>query len=291
MEYHNKKFQIPNSKSKIILQAPAKINIGLLVKDKRPDGYHNIETIMVPIKLFDSITIRKTSKRIRLRTNSRKLLAYKNNLVYKAAELFMSETKMSVGLDILLIKNIPIGAGLGGGSSDAASTLLALNTLFGNPLTFNQLTTLAVQIGMDVAFFLYQSSCYATGRGEILKPIKTPKLYISLYLPDYSISTKWAYQNIGTGLTDRDFSLKLLSQRLINNDLVGINELVVNTFEQTVFNKYPDLLRVKNLFIANRAYLASLSGTGSAVYGVFNKNTLRKENQLFDKTILFVESM
>lgn len=291
MGYHNQKSNIKNQVSKIKLLAPAKINIGLVVKEKLPSGYHLIETIMVPIKLFDTLIIRRIGKGIQFKTNSRKIPSGKDNLVFKAGKLFFDTTKIAGGAKIELKKKIPVGAGLGGGSSDAAYTLLGLNKIYGNLLTFSQLKGIAIKIGMDVPFFLYRKSCYATGRGEILEPLKIPKLNIVLYMTSYPISTKWAYQNIAAGLTDHDFSLKLLSKRLINNDLFGINALISNTFESAVFDRYTDLLKVKSLFIANGAYAAGLSGSGSAVYGLFNKTTLRKNRYKFNRNVLITETL
>jgi 4-diphosphocytidyl-2-C-methyl-D-erythritol kinase len=291
----------------IKLQAPAKINIGLLVKDKRPDGYHNIETIMVPVKLFDSIVIKRIDKGINLKTDTNKVTSGKDNLIYKAAEMFFSHVNTEGGTEIKLIKKIPVGAGLGGGSSDAASVLLGLNKLHNNLLNFRQLKAIALKIGMDVAFFLYQQPCIATGRGEILQPIKIPKLHIALYLPKLSVSTKWAYEQIdtkiqnskfkiqnyslGVGLTERSFSLKLLKKRLIENELTCVNALVINTFENVVFDMHPDLLVVKYALLRSGADLVSLSGSGSALFGVFRKSMLCKVRKEFNKRVLITESV
>lgn len=303
MEYHNSKFQIQ-------LKAPAKINIGLLVKEKLPSGYHNIETILVPIKLYDTLVLKKCGKGIHFVTDSSKL-PLRKNLAVKAARLFFDSTKIKGDVEIILKKTIPIGAGLGGGSSDAAQTLLGLNQLFGNPLQIEQLREMAVKIGMDVPFFLYQKPCYATGRGEILKPIKIPKLHFVLYTPNYGISTRWAYENfdknstmypkgkfeifgIGAGLTERDFSLKILMKKIISKDLRGINVLITNSFESLVFSKHPNLQLIKNRFLADGVYAASLSGTGSSIFGLVEKNmikmlrnNLRKENI----KVIFTESI
>lgn len=278
MGYHKQKSKLKTQKSKIKLLAPAKINIGLLVKERLPSGYHKIETIMVPIKLFDEITIFKREKGLFFKTTA-KGLPIKNNLVVKAARLFFEATHIKSGASIYLKKNIPIGAGMGGGSSDAANTFLGLNKMFANPLNFQKLCELALNIGMDVPFFLYKSACFATGRGELLKPIKIPKLYIVLYTPTYGISTKWAYQNIdkwiGAGLTGLDFSLMILRKRLVNNDLQEINALIINDFESLVFSKYTDLLKIKNKLLSCEAYAASLSGSGSTIFALVAKNMIK----------------
>jgi len=305
MEYHNRrKSKSKNQKSKIRLLAPAKINIGLLVKNKLPSGYHNIETIMVPIKLFDTLIIKKKDKGINFKTDTTKLPSGRDNLVIRAVKLFFDKTKIKGGTDIFLEKRIPIGAGLGGGSSDAAQTLLGLNQLFGNPLQIEQLREMAIKIGMDVPFFLYQKPCYATGRGEILQPIKIPKLHFVLYTPNYGISTRWAYQEqlktqnsklkTNEGLTGSEFSLKILLKKLIDNDLRNINALITNSFESLVFSKHPELLMIKNKFLAYGSYMASLSGSGSSVFGLVNKDIMikiRRNLQKDNLKILFTENI
>lgn len=295
MEYHNKKLKVKSAsggqKSKIKLLAPAKINIGLIVKEKLPSGYHLIETIMVPIKLFDILTISKKEKGIYFNTNSTRIPMDKNNLVMKAAMLFFKATKIKGGAEIYLQKKIPIKAGLGGGSSDAAHTLLGLNRIYGDILSLKQLCKLAINIGMDVPFFLYETPCYATGQGEILRPIILSKLYVILYIPNYGISTKWAYDKINAGLTDDNFSLNILKKKLIQNDLLGINGLVSNTFESVVFTQYPDLLKIKNSFLANNAYAAGLSGSGSAIFGIFDKNMIGKVGRKLGIKTITTETM
>jgi len=314
MGYPNRKFEIRNSEFEIKLLAPAKINIGLLVKEKLTSGYHRIETIMVPIKLFDTLIINKREKGIGFKTDSKTLPRGKTNLVLKSARLFFDTVNMQGGAEIYLQKRIPIGAGLGGGSSDAAHTLLGLNHIYGNVLTLKQLHNLAVKIGMDVPFFLYGSACYATGRGEILKQISLPKFSIVLYVPKYSVSTKWAYQNVDvgltplemhqnlesvssapkrflTGLTDNSFSLKILMKKLKHNDLADLNAFVCNTFENLVFSKHPDLLKIKNLFLAHGADTVSLSGSGSAIFGIFNKDVIRKISKKLGKEVFITETL
>jgi len=305
MEYHNSKFQISNFKFQIQLYAPAKINIGLLVKERLASGYHKIETIMVPIKLFDTLVVKRKDNGVFFKSDA-KQLPIKSNLVVKAADLFFRESKIKGGADIFLEKKIPIGAGLGGGSSDAAQTLLGLNIIYGKPLSIDKLHKLATKIGMDVPFFLHTRSAVATNLGEKLKFINIPKLKIILYSPNFGISTKWAYaaiqnskfkiQNLSqsAGLTDGDFSLKILIKKLINNDLPDINAFVVNSFESLVFSKYPALLAMKNKLLAYGVYSASLSGSGSSVFGlVDNRNIVKVKNRLNKDHIkaIFTESL
>lgn len=270
----NSKIKIQNSKIRVL--APAKINIGLIIKDKLASGYHTIETILAPINLFDTIIIKRISNGLKFTTDRVKHLPFgSNNLVVKAAELFFQEAKIKPCVDIYLEKRIPIGAGLGGGSSDAGAILLGLNQLFQNPLGAKTLYKLACQIGMDVPFFLYRTPCYATGRGEILKPIKIPKFNVALYIPDYFISTRWAYQQIDEmGLTESNFSLKILSKKLSQKNWQEISKYTVNTFEKVLFPKYSDLLIMKTRLLFCGAKVVSLTGTGSAIYGLVEGDDL-----------------
>jgi 4-diphosphocytidyl-2-C-methyl-D-erythritol kinase len=276
----------------IVIQSYGKINLGLLVKAKRPDGYHNIETIFVPIKLSDKLRLKKIGQGIivKIPNNKYKLPKGKTNLAYKAAELFFDKTKINKGVEITIEKHIPVGTGLGGGSSNAAAVLAGLNSLFNKPVNKRDLHNLAIKIGMDVPFFLISSACYATGRGEILKPFEIPKLNIVLYFPDFPIITKWAYSKVKTQkskikadknhaqgertLTNGRLSLKILRKKLANGDLSDLQYLIQNSFEDLVFAHYPDLVRTKEFFLTHGAYAASLSGSGSAIFGLVDKKDI-----------------
>jgi 4-diphosphocytidyl-2-C-methyl-D-erythritol kinase len=269
----------------IIILSFAKINLGLLVKAKRPDGYHNIETIFVPIKLSDTIHLKKISKGIVLKIpdNKTKFPKGKTNLVYQAAALFFRAAGIPEGIEITLEKNIPIGAGLGGGSGNAAAVLQGLNCLYSQPLNKKDLHNLALQIGMDIPFFLIGTACYATGRGDILKPFEIPRLNIVLYSPGFPIITKWAYSKLKTqkskvkgerALTNGGLSLKILRKKLANGDLNDLQNLIQNSFEDLVFAHYPDLARIKEFFLTHGAYAASLSGSGSAIFGLVDKKDI-----------------
>lgn len=272
----------------LFIRSFAKINLGLLVKDKRPDGYHNIETIFVPIRLSDEIRLKKINKNIIIKIPNQKIKIPKGktNLAYKAADLFFKESRISNGAEITIKKRIPVGAGLGGGSSNGAAVLQGLNILYDKPLSREELHGLALKIGTDVPFFLIGKSCYATGRGELLEPIKIPKLNIVLYFPDYPIITKWAYHNISKIkcqkskmkteriLTKGKMFFMILCNKLVKGDLRNLQRHIRNSFEDLVFAHYPDLARMKEFFLTNGAYAASLSGSGSAVFGLVEKKNI-----------------
>jgi 4-diphosphocytidyl-2-C-methyl-D-erythritol kinase len=276
----------------LFIRSFAKINLGLLVKDKRPDGYHNIETIFVPIRLSDEIRLKKIKKNIIIKILNQKIKIPKGktNLAFKAAKLFFDKSGILPGIEITIKKRIQVGAGLGGGSSDGAAVLQGLNKLYNKPLSNEELYGLALKIGMDVPFFLTGKSCYATGRGELLEPIKIPKLNIVLYCPEYPIITKWAYQQISKIkyqkskisfklknkrlLTNAHLSFMILRNKLVKGDLSNLQRHIRNSFEDLVFAHYPDLARMKEFFRFNGAYAASLSGSGSAVFGLVEKKDI-----------------
>jgi|UniRef100_A0A7C6A846 4-diphosphocytidyl-2-C-methyl-D-erythritol kinase len=289
----------------LIIRSYAKINLGLLVKKKRSDGYHNIETIYVPIQLHDKIRLKKIDKGIIIKTMGIPIPVpqEKANLAYKAALLFGKEFGITSGIEILIEKNIPVGAGLGGGSSNAAAVLQGLNLMSGEPGTKKDLYNLALKIGMDVPFFLCGKACYATGRGEILEPIKIPKLNVVLYYPGYPIITKWAYKKIAKVsllpkdkrlLTNQALSLKILSEKLQNGDLTDLSHYLLNSFEDLVFEHHPDLAEIKQFFLKHGAYAASLAGSGSAIFGLVEKKNIPilrkalKENKI---NVLFTKSL
>ena len=178
------------------LSAPAKINLSFRIKGRRADGFHEIETLMAPISLADRITIERAGDdgEIRFSCDDPSLPAGDDNLVVRAAKLFRQRAGITSGITIALEKKIPHGAGLGGGSSDAASILLGLNELFDAGLDQTELLELAAQLGSDVPFFVVRSAAVCRGRGEIVTPISLgTKLHLVLLKPDFGVPTPWAY--------------------------------------------------------------------------------------------------
>src|SRR2546430_2229029 len=174
--------------------APAKINLSLRVLGKRPDGFHEIETLIAPISLYDKIDIEKQNRWIDFSCDDPTLSTGDDNLVVRAAKAFFEKAKIKSGVSIKLEKKIPHGAGLGGGSSDAAATLKALNQLFEAKLSREELAKLGSTIGSDVAFFLFGSAALCKGRGEIVEPTRLKKkLSLLLLKPAFGVSSAWAY--------------------------------------------------------------------------------------------------
>ena len=244
------------------LYAPAKINLSLEIKGRREDGFHEIETLMAPISLADRLTIERANQEtIDFSCDDAALPPGEDNLVVRAAKLFEETTKTKSGLRISLEKKIPHGAGLGGGSSDAATTLLGLNELFGTGLSQKDLMELAAQLGSDVPFFIAQSAAICRGRGEIVSPVKLPvALRLLLMKPDFGVPTPSAYApwKDSRELPGVDYAPQEFSGMRFTNDL-----------ERPVFEKFILLAHLKTwLREQSEVGAALLSGSGSTVFAV-----------------------
>src|SRR5438270_4051357 len=244
------------------LYAPAKINLSLEIKGRREDGFHEIETLMAPISLADRLTIERASQEtIDFSCDDAALPPGEDNLVVRAAKLFEETTKTKSGLRIALEKKIPHGAGLGGGSSDAASTLLGLNELFGTRLPGAELLKLAAQLGSDVPFFLVRSAAVCRGRGELVTPISLDvKFHLLLLKPEFSVPTPWAYGRWKDSreLPGVDYSPQEFGGVRFCNDL-----------ERPVFEKFVFLAQLKTwLRQQPEVAVPLMSGSGSTVFAV-----------------------
>jgi 4-diphosphocytidyl-2-C-methyl-D-erythritol kinase len=246
--------------------APAKINLSFRIKDRRADGFHEIETLMVPISLADRITIERVGDDdgIQFTCDDPSLPAGDDNLVVRAARLFQKRTKITAGITIALEKKIPHGAGLGGGSSDAASTLLGLNELFAAGLQRDDLLQLAAQLGSDVPFFVVRSAAVCRGRGEIVEPTSlATKLRLVLFKPDFAVPTPWAY---GKWKESKELPGADYSPQEFN----GVQ--FVNDLERPVFEKFVLLAHLKTwLRQQPEVAVALMSGSGSTVFAVLRE--------------------
>ncbi len=248
------------------IKANAKINIGLNVVGKRPDGYHNLETVFYPVDMCDYLEITPaTDDETTLHVKGIQVdSSMRDNLVYKAYMLLKQDFNIAA-VNIVLEKNIPFGAGLGGGSSDAANTLKALNTMFSLGLTDEQLEQYAVRLGADCPFFIKNKPVYATGIGNEFHPIELDLsgYRIEVVKPDVNVSTAVAYR----GITPKpsDFNLFNLSRQPISE----WKNFVKNDFEPSVFPLFPEIKTLKEEMYQKGALYASMSGSGSAVYGIF----------------------
>jgi 4-diphosphocytidyl-2-C-methyl-D-erythritol kinase len=247
-----------------------KINLGLLLLQKRSDGYHDIATVFQQIDLHDTLSIHPSST-FRLTVSEPSLSVKENNLIYRAFKMIQNKLQNRDGVDIHLEKRIPVGGGLGGGSSNAAVTLMALNRIWGDKLSRKELMQLGGQIGSDVPFFLMGGTALGQGRGEILQPLSlSMDWWIVLVCPDISISTAWAYKHARIALTKEE---KFTNFRSIFEEFTPsvLRNTLRNELEDAVFQKYPLLGEIKEILYQKDAFYASMSGSGSSVYGLFNQ--------------------
>ena len=245
--------------------APAKINLSLKILGRRGDGFHEIETLIAPISLYDKIDIEKQSRWIDFSCDDPTVPSGDENLVVRVAKAFFEKTRISSGVRIKLHKKIPHGAGLGGGSSDAAATLRALNQLFETKLSCEELAKLGSTIGSDVSFFLFESAAVCKGRGEIVSPTKLKKKFSILLLkPAFSVLSAWAYSR-----WQDSKEIPGISYRTQNFD----GQDFVNDLERPVFEKFVFLAQVKAWLLKQAEVGATLmSGSGSTVFAVLREN-------------------
>lgn len=253
------------------MKAFAKINLALCITDRLPSGYHALETIFAPINWFDDLLL-EPSDTLELICDHPDIPTDETNLCLKAAKALQNYAGVKEGVKIRLQKRVPIGAGLGGGSSDAALTLSALNEFWQLDIPPKKLQELAVSLGADVPYFLAQSALvYATGIGEKLTDLDAtfPAAIVTAY-PNVPVSTAWAYKNLKLNFPRRAPDLKTLTLKLCASRDLEILRYFENDFEPTVFAAYPAVKELKNIFYFDaRADFALMSGSGSAVFGVF----------------------
>lgn len=264
--------------------APAKINVILRVLDQRPDGYHNLWSVMQTVALEDELRlrVRRDTGGVLLRCDDATLPTDHRNLVYRAAALTAERAGLNVGLEIELMKRIPYGAGLGGGSSDAAATILGLNRLLGLGWTVVHMAELGQQLGSDVPFFFFAPSALVTGRGEAVKPLRLAgERWVVLVTPGFPIETRWAYQRLSatrSGAPSLSGALRALEAR----EAVSWEDLLPlagNDFEAAVFPEHGVLRTIKARLLSQGAEAALLSGSGSTVFGVFRDEMAARQAQ------------
>ena len=264
-----------NGQARIEMEAPAKLNLVLRIIGQRSDGYHEIESLFVPVALYDSLKITRTKRGIVLFCKGRKLPEDHNNLVYRAAHCFFLQTGIRSGAEITLTKRIPISAGLGGGSSDAAATLMGLNVLWDNPLSEGDLKGVALSLGADVPFFLLQKPAVARGIGEILEPIDGfPEWWYAIVSPELRVSTEWAYKMVRLRLTGRRNGNMI---EMLDSATPSIPDLLFNDLESVTLSKYPFLSSIKAALKALGALGALMTGSGPSIFGVFDSENKAHE--------------
>lgn len=251
----------------VCVRAPAKINLFLRILSREDTDYHQIETLFAAVGLYDEVHLERTAEDLSIEVVGPALGPEEENLAYRAAQLLIDRVNCSDGVRIRLTKNIPTGAGLGGGSSDAGATLRALNVLLGDPLSSTQLLELAGKLGSDVPFFTEGSgAALAWGRGERIVTVPTLEdTHVVLALPPVSVSTALAYRELPP-IVPRNPSI-------LDHHEVGrsrwLREYAVNDFELSIFRRHPELGEIRDAIAKEGASVARLTGSGAAVYGMF----------------------
>ena len=264
---------------KLQFKTPAKINLGLHIHKKREDGFHELETILQMVTWFDELQLEGTCEKVELFCDTPEIPNDETNLVVKAARLLQKHFPgRCAGVNITLKKSIPSGAGLGGGSGNAAGVLLALNHLWDLKISRENLIALSGELGSDVPFFLISPCAIGTGKGEILEPIKNPiNLYVLMIYPNLPLSTPWVYGNLKLKLTKHKNNISILTNFLMRSDFAQLGAGLYNDLEPIVFKRYPEILEIKNELLRSGAGGALLSGSGSTVFGIFDNPDLSKK--------------
>ena len=262
---------LPVPRTRLSLNAPAKINWFLGVAGKRDDGYHNIVSLMQCISLYDTLTFDHADS---VEITSDLDIPVRDNIVHKAASRLKEYTSCRKGADISLKKNVPVSAGLGGGSSDAACTLLGLNELWGLGLGKKRLSSIASEIGSDVPFFLNGPVALVEGKGEKTRRVKiNSSVVLLLVKPAVSVSTAWAYADFdkmkSDKLTKNVVDIKLFCQALMRKDFSSLGNMHFNDLEEVVTGKYPVVTEIKHRLMEEGAFFSAMSGSGPSVFGVY----------------------
>lgn len=272
----------------LVVTAPAKINLHLAVTGRRADGYHNLETWMQKIDLVDTLFIEGIKSGINLVCPGSDLPCDASNLVYRAAAAFFHHTGIDRGVKIVLEKKIPVAAGLGGGSSDAAAVLSGLQRFFAVKLDHEDVTKLADSLGADVPFFTSElSAAWATGRGDVLRQVPALEhLWILLVNPGFEVSTRWVYENFA--LTTNGNPYILGREQILGNlqeyFLPQGKSLLFNDLESVTIRRYPDIGLLKQKMVAEGARVALMSGSGPTVFGLYeNRDDVMRSYRLFQQ--------
>ncbi len=253
-------------------EAYAKINLGLDVVKRLPNGYHEVRMIMQTVGICDVLTFTKAEAGIHLQIDNKELPADDNNLIYKAAKLLMDTAGITEGVRITLEKHIPIAAGMAGGSTDAAATFLGINELFEIGYDIEQLKALGVKIGADVPYCIQGGTALAEGIGEVLSPLPAPpKCHLVIAKPDINVSTKFVYENLKANELELHPDIDGMIEALQRGSLQGITERLGNVLETVTIPAYPVIQEIKDSMLAEGAENALMSGSGPTVFSIFTE--------------------
>ena len=257
------------------IQAHAKINLGLNVLSKQDDGYHKIKTIMQSVDLCDDLFFEK-SDTLSIRSNVPSLDCGPTNIIYKCIEAIQEYAEMpQKGLKVVLQKRIPMQAGLGGGSADGAAALIAYNDLYDLRIPKSKLAEIGKTVGADIPFMVYGGRALCKGVGEQIKPLPIEnKNAVVIVKPDYSMSTKVAYEMIDRLGTSENLDFRILRDALNVNDEKLLRKTLINDFEKVFQKEFPQTIQIKELLRKEGSIVESISGSGSAVFGIFRDDKL-----------------
>ena len=265
---------------KVNIDAPAKVNLFLDIRGKRSDGYHIVSMVMQSVSLFDEITVSDTdSGEIKIVCSDEAVPLDESNTVYKAVELFFKETeKENKGIEIKIKKNIPTEAGLGGGSTDAAAVLFALNTMFDTELSRKELAEIGAEIGADVPFCIMRGTALAEGIGEVLTPLPAmPHCSLVIAKPKIHVSTKFVYGNLKASELKEHPDIDGQVQALREGSLEQLVAKMGNVLETVTVPAYPVIDEIKRTMLKNDAMGAMMSGSGPTVFGIFEREERAQE--------------
>jgi len=269
-----------NQSSLRMIQFPnCKINLGLSILANRADGYHELETVFYPIAVSDALEILPAADLTMTQSGIAVPGDPAQNLCLKAYHLLKNDFPQLPAVQMHLHKNIPMGAGLGGGSSDGAAALSMLNDLFQLQLSTTQLIQYAAQLGSDCPFFILNEASHATGRGEVMQPmpINLSNFTMALIHPNIPISTGWAFQQITPAIKEKTIA------SIIQQPIATWKNELINDFEKPVFEAHTSLALIKHNLYEQGAIYASLSGSGSSLFGLFPKGTKLQSSSAFEK--------
>lgn len=263
---------------RIKLKALGKINLGLDVLGRRPNGYHDVRMVMQTVYLYDQILLEKTDKEgISLETNLFYLPVNENNLAYRAAKMLIDEFAIKEGVHISLEKHIPVAAGMAGGSSNAAAVLYGMNRLFQLGLTDQELMDRSVQLGADVPYCIMRGTVLAEGIGEKLTPLPAmPKCHVLLAKPPISVSTQKVYEKLDAQEVTKHPDIDGILLGLQTGDLEKITSSMGNVLENVTITEYPQIERIKDVMKEEGALNAMMSGSGPTVFGIYDDKMLAR---------------
>lgn len=268
-------------------RAYGKINLGLDVIRRRPDGYHEVKMIMQMVDIYDELTMAETENgQITISTDNAELPNDEHNLIYKAIIKFRETTGEKMGVCVTLKKNIPIAAGMAGGSTDAAAALILYNDLCGRKLSVEELCKIGVKVGADVPYCIMGKTALSEGIGEVLTPLQAPpKCSLVIAKPDINVSTKFVYEHLQLDTLKKHPDIDGMRKAIENGDLQGICDRMENVLETVTVQEYPVITQIKELLIQNGAENALMSGSGPTVFAVFtDKDKAEKAKEKLEQT-------